>query len=61
MVQTLIGATVYHFASGEFGDVLLGRPLLSSEEVRRRKHEVKSLLHHGLAAPAARPTSGGPP
>jgi TetR/AcrR family transcriptional regulator len=60
MVQTLIGATVYHFASGEFGDVLLGRPLLSSEEVRRRKHEVKALLHHGLAAPAARPTSGGP-
>jgi TetR/AcrR family transcriptional regulator len=59
MVQTLIGATVYHFASGEFGEVLLGRPLFSSEEVRRRKHEVRSLLHHGLAAPAAAPRTGG--
>lgn len=57
-VQTLIGATVYHFASGEFGEALLGRPLLSSEEVRRRKAEVKALLHHGLAATAA-PASGG--
>lgn len=58
MVQTLIGATVYHFASGEFGEVLLGRPLLSSEAVRRRKDEVKALLHHGLAASAA-PAPGG--
>jgi len=50
MLQTLIGATVYHFASGEFGDELLGHPLLSTEEVRRRKEAVKSLLHHGLVA-----------
>lgn len=50
MLQTLIGATVYHFASGEFGDELLGHPLLSTEEVRRRKDAVKSLLHHGLVA-----------
>jgi AcrR family transcriptional regulator len=56
-VQTLIGATVYHFASGEFGEGLLGRPLLSAEAVRRRKHEVKSLLHRGLAAAASRPAS----
>jgi AcrR family transcriptional regulator len=52
-IQTLIGATVYHFASGEFGEVLTGRPLLSSDAVRRRKDEVKALIHHGLAAPAA--------
>ena len=37
MVQTLIGATVYHFASGEFGEALLGRPLLSAEAVRRAR------------------------
>ncbi|HVP31319.1 MAG TPA: TetR/AcrR family transcriptional regulator [Myxococcota bacterium] len=49
-LQTLIGATVYHFASGEFGDELIGRPLLSAEEVRRRKDAVRSLLHHGLVA-----------
>jgi TetR/AcrR family transcriptional regulator len=49
-VQTLIGATVYHFASGEIGESILGRPLLSAEAVRRRKHELRSLLHQGLAA-----------
>jgi len=52
-IQTLIGATVYHFASGEFGELLLGRSLLSSEEVRQRKEEVKALIHHGLAASSA--------
>ena len=52
VLQTLIGATVYHFASGEFGEQLIGSPLLSAEAVRRRKEEVKSLLHHGLAATA---------
>ena len=50
MVQTLIGATVYHFASGDFGEKLLGQPLLSSEAVRRRKIELKALLRLGLAA-----------
>jgi AcrR family transcriptional regulator len=52
-IQTFIGATVYHFASGEFGEQLLGGPLLSSEAVRRRKEEVKALIHHGLAASSA--------
>ena len=47
-LQTLIGAMVYHFASGEFGDEVIGRPLFSASEVRRRKDEVKALLHHGL-------------
>jgi AcrR family transcriptional regulator len=53
-LQTLIGATVYHFASGEFGEGLLGGSLLSADAVRRRKEEVKAFIHHGLAAPAAR-------
>lgn len=48
-IQTLIGATVYHFASGEFGEGLLGRPLLSADAVRQRKEEIKSFVHHGLA------------
>ena len=52
-IQTLIGATVYHFASGEFGEGLMGRPLLSAEAVRRRKQEVKAFIHHGLAAAPA--------
>lgn len=52
-LQTLIGATVYHFASGELGEGLLGGSLLSSDAVRRRKDEVKAFLHHGLAAPSS--------
>lgn len=54
-VQTLIGATVYHFASGEFGEELLGGPLLSADAVRHRKSEVKTFLHHGLVVAAAAP------
>lgn len=52
MLQTLIGVTVYHFASGEFGEEMLGRPLFSVSEVRRRKHEVKALVRGGLLATA---------
>jgi hypothetical protein len=57
-VQTLIGATVYHFASGELGESIMGGALLSSEAVRRRKQELRQLLHQGLAAPAADPGPG---
>jgi len=49
-LQTLIGATVYHFASGEMGDEMIGRPVFSATEVRRRKDEVKALFHRGLLA-----------
>lgn len=50
-VQTLIGATVYHFASGEFGEAVLGGALFSAEAVARRKREVKALFLHGLTSP----------
>jgi hypothetical protein len=56
VVQTLIGATVYHFASGEVGAGLLGGPLLSAEAVRARKAEVKAFMHYGLVA---RPAPSG--
>jgi len=49
-LQTLIGATVYHFASGDFGNEMLGRPLFSASEVRRRKTEVRALIRRGLLA-----------
>src|SRR6185503_8582000 len=48
MVLSIIGATVFHFASGEFGEEVIGRPLYSTSEVRRRKQEVKALFRHGL-------------
>ncbi len=49
VVQTLIGATIFHFASGEIGEGLLGGPLLSAEAVRVRKEETKTFFHYGLA------------
>lgn len=55
-LQTMIGATVYHFASGDFGDEILGRPIFSPSEVARRKSELKAFIRRGLAAaPPARP------
>jgi AcrR family transcriptional regulator len=48
MVQSVIGLTVFHFASGEFGEEIIGRPLFTASEVRRRKLEVKNLIRHGL-------------
>ena len=47
-LQTLVGMTVYHFASGEFGDELLGRPIFSAEAVRTRRREVRAFIHFGL-------------
>ena len=58
VVQTLIGAAIYHFASGELGEGLLGGPLLSAEAVRTRKAELKAFLHHGLAARPAQSAGG---
>jgi AcrR family transcriptional regulator len=49
-LQSIAGLTVYHFASGDFGDELLGQPVFTAAEVRRRRQEVKALLHHGLTA-----------
>lgn len=48
--QTMIGATVYHFASGELGEGMVGAPIFSAAEVRRRKQEVTEFLKNGLAA-----------
>ncbi len=52
-LQTLIGMSIYHFASGDFGAELLGRPIFAPAEVRRRKDAIKSILHYGLLAPTA--------
>jgi AcrR family transcriptional regulator len=59
VVQTLIGATIFHFASGGIGEGLLGGPLLSAEAVRARKAETKAIFHYGLAAPPAQSGQGG--
>lgn len=47
-LQSIAGMTVYHFASGEFGEEMVGQPLFGAAAVRRRKQEVKALLRNGL-------------
>jgi TetR/AcrR family transcriptional regulator len=47
--QTVVGATVYHFASAEFGESVIRAPLFSAAAVEARKREVKQLLAAGLA------------
>jgi len=54
MLQSLIGLTVYHFASGEFGEEMFGQSLFSPALVRKRKEEVKALIHHGLIGRGSR-------
>jgi len=55
-LQSIAGLTVYHFASGEFGEELIGQPLFTATELRRRKQEVKALLHHGLTVGTRKPS-----
>lgn len=60
-IQTLVGATVYHFASGEIGEGLIGGPLLSAEAVRCRREEIKRFVRYGLLPADAAPNpTGGP-
>lgn len=49
-VQSLIGASVYHFASAEIGEGVLGGPLFGAEAVSRQRTELTSLFRHGLIA-----------
>ncbi len=48
LTQTLIGATVYHFASADLGEEILGSPIFSADQVQERKRELKALLHVGI-------------
>ena len=48
LTQTLIGATVYHFASAELGDEILGAPIFSADQVSLRKRELRELLRGGI-------------
>ncbi len=52
-LQSLVGLSVYHFASGEFGEEMFGQSLFTPALVRQRKDEVKALLHDGLVAQRA--------
>ncbi len=49
-IQTLIGAVVFPFASGEFGEKLAGE-IFSAEAIARRKREVLALIQFGWMRP----------
>jgi AcrR family transcriptional regulator len=54
LLLTLVGQLVFPFASGEFGQEILGRDIFDPAEVKRRKKELRDLLRFGILAPAAR-------
>jgi AcrR family transcriptional regulator len=51
LTQTLIGATVYHFASAELGEEILGAPIFSADQVSERKRELEALVRSGIRNP----------
>jgi TetR/AcrR family transcriptional regulator len=48
LLLTLVGQIVFPFASGDFGQEILGRDIFDPVEVRRRKKELRDLLRFGL-------------
>jgi AcrR family transcriptional regulator len=49
-VQTTIGAIVFHFASGDVGDALMGESIFSATVVERRRKEVSEFIRRGFLA-----------
>lgn len=49
-LQALVGMLVFHFASGQFGDDVLGASVYSAAEIHRFKDFVVSFTVNGLAA-----------
>lgn len=48
LLLTLVGQTVFPFASGDFGRDILGKDVFDPAEVRRRKHELRDFIRFGL-------------
>ena len=48
LLLSLVGLTVFPFATGEFGLEVLGRDPLDPVEVKKRKQEIRDLLRFGL-------------
>jgi AcrR family transcriptional regulator len=49
-IQTVIGAIVFHFASDDLGEALIGEPIFSGTAVERRRREVSEFIRRGLLA-----------
>jgi AcrR family transcriptional regulator len=50
--QTIVGAAVFHFASGEFGESILRGSVFSSESVAQRRDEQRAFFHNALVRDA---------
>jgi AcrR family transcriptional regulator len=50
--QTIVGSAVFHFASGEFGESILGGSLFSADAVARRRDEQRAFFHNALVRDA---------
>jgi TetR/AcrR family transcriptional regulator len=50
-IQSLIGLTVYPFASDSLGQRLLGSPIYSTEQIRARKQHLYDFIARGFSAP----------
>jgi TetR/AcrR family transcriptional regulator len=50
MLLSLVGITVFPFASGDFGQEILGKDVFDPAEVERRKHELREFIRFGLIA-----------
>lgn len=55
-IQTLIAISVFHFASGELGEDLLGASVYEPEQVRLRRAHIHDYLDHALRV---RPSADG--
>jgi AcrR family transcriptional regulator len=49
-IQTLIGISVFHFASADLGEDVLGESVYEPDQVRLRKAHIHDYLDHGLRA-----------
>ena len=49
-LQTTIGAVVFHFASGDLGDSVIGESVFSASAVERRRKEVSEFIRRGFLA-----------
>ena len=49
-ILSVIGTIVFHFASGDFGEALIGDSIFSGPAVERRRREVSEFIRRGLLA-----------
>ncbi len=49
-ISSVVGAVVFHFASGDLGEGLIGESIFSAEAVDRRRREVSEFVRRGLIA-----------